>query len=34
VAEKLNFPDQSTFGRYFKKHAGMSPKEYKKKIYM
>ena len=31
VADKLNFPDQSTFGRYFKKHCGMSPVEYRKK---
>ena len=33
VAEKLNFPDQSTFGRYFKKLCGASPKEYRKKLY-
>lgn len=32
IAEKLNFPDQSTFGRYFKKHCGMSPTEYRKQI--
>lgn len=32
VAEKLNFPDQSTFGRYFKKLCGASPKEYRKKL--
>lgn len=30
VAQEMNFPDQSTFGKFFKKHTGMSPKEYKK----
>lgn len=32
IALKMNFPDQSTFGKYFKKHAGLSPKEYKKGV--
>lgn len=32
VAERLNFPDQSTFGRYFKRHCGMSPKMYRKSM--
>ena len=31
IAFELNFPDQSTFGKFLKKHTGMSPKEYRKK---
>jgi AraC-like DNA-binding protein len=30
VAEALNFSDQSTFGKFFKKHTGLSPTEYRK----
>ena len=30
VADMLNFSDQSTFGKFFKKHMGMSPMEYRK----
>ncbi|MDR1601404.1 MAG: helix-turn-helix domain-containing protein [Tannerella sp.] len=30
VANELNFPDQSTFGKFFKKHAGMSPMAFRK----
>lgn len=30
VADALHFYDQSTFGKFFKKHAGMSPMEYRK----
>lgn len=29
VAYALNFPNQSFFGKYFKKHAGVSPKKYR-----
>lgn len=31
IADRYSFPDQSFFGRYFKKHTGMSPKEYRVK---
>ena len=30
IADTLNFPDQSTFGRYFKRHMGCSPGEYRR----
>lgn len=29
IAEELNFPTQSLFGKYFKKGVGMTPKEYR-----
>lgn len=29
IADRYGFPDQSFFGRYFKKHTGMGPKEYR-----
>lgn len=32
IAERLNFPDQSTFGRYFRCHQGCSPSEYRLNI--
>jgi len=30
VSEALNFPDASTFGKFFRKYAGMSPLEFRK----
>lgn len=29
IADTMNFTDQSTFGRYFRKHCGMSPTDYR-----
>lgn len=29
VADEMNFGDQSSFGKFFKRHAGMTPMEYK-----
>ncbi len=29
IADRFNFPDQSFLGRYFKKHTGLSPTEYR-----
>lgn len=31
IAYKLNFPNQSFFGKYFKQHAGISPSAYRQK---
>lgn len=31
IADRLNFPDQSYLGRYFKRHENISPQEYRKK---
>ena len=30
IADVLNFANQSFFGKYFKHHTGVSPKEYRK----
>ncbi len=30
ISEELNFPNPSFFGRYFKKHSGMTPLEFRK----
>lgn len=30
ISDELNFPTQSFFGKYFKRRAGISPKEYRK----
>ena len=30
ISQQLNFPNQSFFGKYFKKHTGMSPSNYRK----
>ncbi len=30
IAEKMNFPNQSFLGKYFKEHVGMSPSEYRR----
>lgn len=32
VAERMNFPDQSTLGRYVKHHEGCSPSEFRKRM--
>lgn len=34
VSDLLHFSDQSAFGKFFKKHTGISPMEYKKNIFM
>lgn len=32
IAMELNFPDQSTFGKFFKRNTGLSPLEYKRGV--
>ncbi|MCJ8209106.1 helix-turn-helix domain-containing protein [Mucilaginibacter sp. RS28] len=32
VADEVHFPDQSSFGKYFKKHTGHSPTEFRDKV--
>lgn len=34
IADRLNFPDQSTFGRFFRSHEGCTPSAFRKKIDM
>ncbi|MFR3101268.1 MAG: helix-turn-helix domain-containing protein, partial [Parabacteroides distasonis] len=31
ISDRLNFTNQSFFGKYFKQHVGISPTEYRKK---
>lgn len=32
VSDMLNFPNQSFFGKFFKRHAGVSPKDYRRSV--
>ena len=32
IAERMTFADQSSFGKFFKKHAGVSPLKYRQKL--
>jgi len=32
IAEKMSFADQSSFGKFFKKHTGVSPMKYRQKL--
>lgn len=32
ISDKLNFQDQSSFGRFFKNNTGQSPKDYRRKL--
>lgn len=33
IAARLNFPNQSFFGKYFKQHSGVSPRDYRKQFH-
>lgn len=33
IADELHFSDQSFFGKFFKRHTGKSPKEYRKSLH-
>ena len=33
ISDKLNFPNPSFFGQYFKRRVGMTPKEFRRKAY-
>ena len=32
IAEKMSFSDQSSFGKFFKKHTGVSPLKYRQNL--
>jgi AraC-like DNA-binding protein len=32
IADELNFGDQSSFGKFFRKHTELTPREYRKSI--
>jgi AraC-like DNA-binding protein len=32
IAEMMSFSDQSSFGKFFKKHTGMSPLKYRQNL--
>ena len=32
IADELNFPSQSVFGKYFKRVTGLSPREYRNRV--
>jgi transcriptional regulator GlxA family with amidase domain len=32
IAEEMSFADQSSFGKFFKKHSGMTPLKYRQNL--